>query len=506
VVDIARSFGETRALKACSLDLRPGEVLAIMGENGSGKSTLVKILSGVIRPDRGHLLVERARLDGIASPSAARMLGIATVFQEVMVAPNLTLLENLYLGADGLVRRTGQVSDRHREAAAVLARLLDSRVDLDAPAESQPLSVRQVCVIGRALLQGGSVLILDEATSSLDVGARQRLFEVIRERAAAGGSIIFISHRIDEVEEIADRVTVLRSGDTVATLDRSSATAATIVQLVSGDDRAVAQQRAARAAGVPAATGPAATAVRAREVILRDGGAAIDCQLRVGEIVGLAGLEGHGQDEFLQVLAGLRAPLSGVVERVVDEAVTPIVDREGARRAGVAYVPRERKTEGIFPTLSILDNFGMPSLRQDRRWGLVSPRRTRARFAAFVGELSIRAARPLDRITTLSGGNQQKVIMARWLATRPRVLLLNDPTRGVDHPTKLDLYERLAATAADGITVVMLSTEVDEHLLLMDRVLVFREGSVFAEFVRPSLDRRTLTASLFGRRLEGSAA
>jgi ribose transport system ATP-binding protein len=233
--------------------------------------------------------------------------------------------------------------------------------------------------------------------------------------------------------------------------------------------------------------------------VLREGAKPFDAKVHAGEVVGLGGLEGHGQEAFLQTLAGIRRPIAGGVSAIQEGATREIANANDAAAVGVAYVPRDRKAEGIFAPLSVLDNFVMPSISRDSRWGLLSLKGMIRRYQTFAQAFAIKAARPSLRITSLSGGNQQKVIIARWLATEPRVLLLNDPTRGVDHATKQDIYARLSKIAGSGIAVMMLSTEVDELLTYMDRVMVFREGTLFTEFGRDDLARERLIASFFGR-------
>ncbi len=301
------------------------------------------------------------------------------------------------------------------------------------------------------------MLILDEATSALDVATRDRLFEACRALTARGGAVLFISHRMDEVEQIADRVTVLRSGETVGTLTREQADIATLVHLMTGGEALVQNEAAERPAP--------------GEVVL----AAQGLNLRAGEIIGLAGLEGQGQDEYLRALSKLAD--------------------SGTR---IAYVARDRREESIFPPLSIRENFTASTLGRDARFGLISTSRARARFDAYRERLKIRLGKDGDAITTLSGGNQQKVVIARALAGDPRVLLLNDPTRGIDIGAKHDVYALLRDLAASGIAIVMLSTEVDEHLELMDRVLVFREGAPAAELDRENLSRAALVTEFFG--------
>jgi ABC-type sugar transport system ATPase subunit len=496
VDDLARRFGETRALASCSFDLRAGEVHALMGENGSGKSTLVKILSGVLGPSNGSLTVQRRRLSRIASPRQAVSLGIATVFQEILVVDELSALDNIWLGFDGVVRSRLSRKLKRERAAEVLASLTPDFPSLDTPARQLNLGQRQLAVIARALVRDPRVLILDEATSALDVADRDRLFAEVRRRCASGTAVLLISHRMEEIFEIASRVTVLRSGESVATLESEETDSATLVRLMSG--RELKEVRKAR--DEPPARDSAAL-LRAAALTVRPTAPVFDFELRAGEIVGIAGLEGHGQDEFVRTLAGLIAPAAGQV--LTEPASRPIRSAAGARAAGIEYVPRDRKGEGIYETLPISENFAMPTLGQDRRWGLLSRRLNHKRFASYREQLKIRLGRESDTITTLSGGNQQKVLIARRLAARPRVLILNDPTRGVDLGAKQDIYELLRTLSAENVAIVMLSTELEEHILLAQRVLVFREGTLSEELPSQQLTRERLVAALFGEALLG---
>jgi ABC-type sugar transport system ATPase subunit len=456
VTDLAKAFGPTQALRSCTFELRGGEVHCIVGENGSGKSTLVKILSGVHAPDSGAIELRGEPAGALSSPRRAAAAGIATVFQEVLVVEPRSVLDNVWMGTDGVFATKVAASERRERAAKVLGALLGEAPPLDMAVEQLSLSERQACCLARAFVRDPRILILDEATSALDVQTRDRLFALVRERVAGGASAIFISHRMDEIADIGDRCTVMRSGETVATLERGDATAQELVRLMTGAEQLAGEvaERPHREAG---------------EVVLSVPG----LELRAGELVGLAGLEGHGQDGFLRMLAG-------------------------AGGEDAAYVPRERRAESLFESKSILENFGVVTLKRDTSGGVISPKRTRARLAGYVDRLKIKLGGSEDLITTLSGGNQQKVVMARWLATDPKILLLNDPTRGVDIGAKRDLYALLLELAGQGMAVVMLSTEVDEHVELMDRVLVFREGQINKELAREELSRQAIVGAFFG--------
>jgi ABC-type sugar transport system ATPase subunit len=483
---VSKSFGPTRALRSCSVSLLRGEIHALLGENGSGKSTLVKILSGVHQPDDGELIIGGRPAKTLGSPHEALSCGIATVFQEVLVAGSRSVLDNVWLGSDGVFRSRISRAEKRERAQQVLTALLGEAPPLDAPVEALALPVRQACAIARALLRAPAVLLLDEATSTLDVAIRDRLFAVLRDLASNGTTVLFISHRMEEINEIADRVTVMRSGEVVATQQRGEATVAELVRLMTGADALVEQERGRNRE-------PGEVAIAVRGLMLAPGRPAIDLQIRRGELVGLAGLEGHGQELMLAALAGSPA----YAGEVICEGTALDTPAKAAAR-GVALVPRERRSEGLFESKSILENFGLPTLARDRRAIFISDARTRARLAQMVSSLRIQLSDPAAAVTTLSGGNQQKVIMARWLATEPRVLLLNDPTRGIDLGAKRDLYGVLQDLAEQDVAVVMLSSELDEHIELMDRVLVFREHSLEREFTREQLDRQAVLSAFFG--------
>jgi ABC-type sugar transport system ATPase subunit len=365
--------------------------------------------------------------------------------------------------------------------------------------EELSLSDRQACGIVRALLRDPQILILDEATSALDVATRDRLFEMVGAMSRRGVGVIFITHRMDEIEQIGDRITVMRSGETVADLERGAWTPQQLVRLMTGAE-GLARGERRQIAPVMERRGDVVLSVRGLR--LRPGGRPIDLEVRAGELIGLAGLEGHGGNTFLEALRGGIDVEGEVVRHLAGGEV--VIDSPGdAADHDIGYVPRERRLDSLFGWMSIRENFALPTVSRDSRFGWIRPRASRRRLAAYTGRLGIVLGSPEHAVTTLSGGNQQKVIVARWLAFGPRVLLLNDPTRGIDIGAKHDLYALFGALAAEGVAVLMLSTELDEHVDLMDRVLVFREHELFREFDRSEVSREGLVAAFFGEGAEG---
>ena len=494
VSHLAKAFGPTQAVRDCSFELRAGQVRALVGENGCGKSTVVKILSGVHVADAGTVEIGGEPMAPLRAPRQAQRLGIVTVFQEVLVAESCSVLDNVWLGSDDTWRQRVPSRDKRARAREMLTELLGRPLDLGIAVEELSLSDRQACGIVRALLRDPRILILDEATSALDVATRDRLFAIVRDLARKGTGVILITHRLDEIEEIGDRITVMRSGEVVGDLERGGWTSQQLVRLMTGAD---ALASAGREQLVGAGERKDATALSVRGLKLGADRKPINLEIKAGELIGLAGLEGHGGNLFLEALRG------GV--EVEGEVVCHLGDREAvvsspadAADHDIAYVPRERGLDSLFSWMTIRENFAMPTLGRDTRGGMLSPRGSRRRFEGYISRLGIVLRSPEDGITTLSGGNQQKVIVARWLAFGPRILLLNDPTRGIDIGAKHDLYALFGALAAQGLAVVMLSTELDEHVELMDRVLVFREHELFREFDRSEVSRERLVAAFFG--------
>ena len=490
--DIRRTFGETIALDSCSLSVRSGEIHAIVGENGSGKSTLIKILSGVVSAEAGTLHWNGAPLQ-VRSPRAAQEAGIATVFQETLVLPEMSVRDNVMLGLDGVVVRKTNVARERDLAREALASIGMRSLDIEKLAGGLSLASRQLVGVARALLRPWRLLILDKSTSAIDIEDRDRLFDALRSFRDNGRSILFVSHRMDEIGNIADRATVLRSGRSVATLERGSFSSETLLDLMSTRERARAERRS-RSAEARGARG--APVVSARGLAVLAGRRSFDFDLHAGEIVGVGGLEGHGQVAFLECIAGGRHPASGAV---VAGNVT-IRSQRHAARAGLAFLPRDRKTEGIFAPLSILDNVTVSALNDLARGGVLKWSARNRMATEVCRQMKVKMAGLGSSIASLSGGNQQKALLGRLIATKPRVLILNDPMRGVDLGAKSELYEVLVNLAASGVSILLLSTELVELCLLCDRVVVFHDYAVSSVVERDALDERTLIDAMFAHK------
>jgi ABC-type sugar transport system ATPase subunit len=473
-------------------------VHALVGENGCGKSTMVKILSGVHMPDAGEIELDGVPVPSIRTPREAQSRGTFTVFQEVLVAESRSVLDNVWLGAEDTWRSRVATREKVSRAKQVLGELLGREIDLSTAVEELSLSDRQACGIARALVRDPKILILDEATSALDVATRDRLFAMVGGLARRRVGVIFITHRMDEIEQIGDRITVMRSGVTVAELERGQWTPQQLVRLMTGSE---ALGRGEQDRLRPLAERRGATVLSVRGLRLRPDGLPIDLEVKAGELIGLAGLEGHGGNTFLEALRG-GIEAEGEIVRHVDGREHVIRSPADAADRDIAYVPRERRLDSVFSWMTIRENFALPTLDRDSRLGWLRPRSSRRRLRSYIDRLGIVLGSPEQAITALSGGNQQKVIIARWLAFGPRVLLLNDPTRGIDIGAKNDLYALFGALANEGLAVVMLSTELDEHVELMDRVLVFREHELFVEFDRSEVTREGLVGAFFGEKAD----
>jgi ribose transport system ATP-binding protein len=483
---VAKRYGAVAALRDASLAVRPGEVHALMGANGAGKSTLVKILTGAVRPDAGRILIRgEARL--MRSPGEAWRAGIVPVYQEPALIPDLDIASNL--------RLTGTPP----EAFAGWVRELGVRdLDLGELARDVPLAVQRVLDLARALAREPDVLLLDEMTASLPADLAERVLAVIRSQGDAGRAIIFISHRMLEIATLCDRATVLRDGETVGVVEIAPGAEERIVELMLG--ARIERARAARAArGRPAPSGPPRLAARNLEVggKLRD----VSLELRDGEVVGVVALEGQGQDELFAALAGLVRP-GGTIE--VDGRTATFAHPADAIAAGIALVPGDR-SEALAMQRSVRENIALPFSARLRDWGPIRRRREDAAVGAAIDRLQIdtRAQREVQR---LSGGNQQKVTIARWIAAEARTILCFDPTRGIDVRTKAEIYRLLRELADQGRSVLFYTSELEEVGLVCDRVVVIFGGRVVDAFPAAIADEATLTRAAYGLPRAAAAA
>lgn len=473
--DISITFGTVKALSDVAVRLYPGEVHALMGENGAGKSTLIKALTGVYSIDAGTILVGGEPHD-FSSPAAAQAAGISTVYQEVNLVPNLTVAENMMLGREP--RRLGLIDHRamNRQAGATLERLgLD--VDPRSTLGDHPIAVQQLVAIARAVDVEARVLILDEPTSSLDADEVEKLFEVMRRLRADGVAIVFVSHFLDQIYAIADRMTVLRNGRLVEERMVATTTQLELVQLMIGRDLAVLDELDRDTANATAERGtPLLTAVGLGR---RGSLEATDLELYEGEVIGVAGLLGSGRTELARLLFGADTADEGALEtrstRRRWRSPRHAIDRK------IAFSSEDRKGEGVIADLSVADNM-LLALQASRGWLRPIPQAMRTQLVAdYIEALDIRPADPHALMRNLSGGNQQKVLLARWLITEPDLLILDEPTRGIDIGAKTQIQALVADLASKGMGVVFISAELEEVLRLSDRLVVMRDRRKIAE-------------------------
>ena len=497
---VRKTFGPTVALDDCNLVAYEGEVHAIIGGNGSGKSTLAKVLSGILIPDSGQVNVLGK---SATTPVEARRLGIANVFQEVLVADGCSVLENLYLGADGLFTAAAHREEKEARAGRLMRELLGFDLDLGAKVGELPLSLKQWITIGRGILSNPRLLILDESSAALDYESTERLFAKMRELKAQGTSLLIVTHRIAELVRIADRATVLRDGCTVGALEREEITEHNILELIAGP-----QGERAAIAEIEPDVQPERPLLRMEKGRVWPDSGPIDFTLHPGEIVGITGLDGQGQADFVRAVAGVAPLQAGRIHVIEGRRAHEINDLRSARENRISYVSGDRKKEGLFPNLSIFENLVMPVYREYRSGGILNITNHTKLNPVFdweASKLRVKMTNRRDLITSLSGGNQQKVLIARAFAERPQILVLNDPARGIDVGAKLDLYRNLRTFAARGQAVLFLSSEIEEFIDLCTRVVVFRNGVISSRF-RPPFDANVILNATFGRRMGAGEA
>jgi len=463
---ITKRFFDTRVLQEVDLTLWPGEVHALMGENGAGKSTLMKILGGMLRPDAGRILFE-GRPFSPANPGEVLRAGIALIHQELNLVPQLTVAENIFLGSEPRDRR--RLVDRPRMLAGAARMLAELEAGFAPETRVADLSLagQQLVEIARALHHESRVLVMDEPTAALSEREAVRLFGLIQRLRARGTAIVYISHRLPEVQAMADRVTVLRDGRLAGSLEKGRIESAEIIRLMVGRPL---QDFYARGAGH-----------RPERTVLRTTGVgdgrrvkAVDLDVRAGEVVGLSGLVGAGRTEFARLVFGAERATTGKIEFAGEEI--QVRRPRDAMRRGIAYVPEDRKGQGLFLQLGALENLTINIAQDSARAGVLNGSKLRAAGEKAVGDFQVRLASLFAAVRQLSGGNQQKILVARWLSIAPRLLILDEPTRGVDIAAKNEIYRLIDRLAARGMAVLVISSELPEIIALCDRVFVMREG------------------------------
>ena len=488
VRNIAKHFPGVRALHAVRLTLQRGEVHAVIGENGAGKSTLMKILAGVQTPDSGEIHLEGLPIH-LRDVQAAQRHGIALIHQELNLAGNLDIGANIFLGREP--RRFGLI-DREKirvESRRVLSPLgLD--IDPDLRVDHLPIGLQQLVEIAKALASDARVLIMDEPTSSLTQHEAARLFKVIKDLRARGVSIVYISHRLGEVKELADRVTVLRDGENAGELARDEINHDAMVRLMVGRNLSQFYQRS------PGLAGPIVLETRALRTPAHPRHE-INLTLHAGEMVALAGLVGAGRTELLQTLFGVAPALGGEI-RIGGQPVL-LKSPLDAIRAGIALVPEDRKQHGLVLEMAVRENLSLASLRRDQRHGFLNAVAEHRVSEEMIPRLSIKTPTPEQPAQFLSGGNQQKVVLGKWLALQPRVLLLDEPTRGIDIGAKREIYGLMEKLAAQGVAILFVSSEMEEVLGMAERVLVMHEGRVTGELSRAELNEEAVMQLATGR-------
>ena len=491
---ISKAFPGVQALDNVSLTLRKGEILCLVGENGAGKSTLMKVLTGVDRPDSGRIVFDGREIQ-VRSPQHAQSLGISTVYQEINLCPNLTVAENILLGREPHNRRGIDWARMNALAEDTLQSLLSVDIDVSQPLGSYTVAIQQMVAIARALyISTAKVLILDEPTSSLDVSETEQLFKVMQKLKGEGVGIIFITHFMGQVFEISDRITVLRNGKLVGTYETASITRVGLISNMIGrilselDEMSKIKLESSKLIRADAL-------LQAREFGLSGAIRPFDLDLHAGEVVGLAGLLGSGRTEMASVLFGVDKADSGSVSLngVVIVDFSPL----GSIRRGVALCPEDRKAAGIVDDLSVRENIILAAQASQGWFKYLSQQRQNEIADRYIKLLNIATPSADQLVKNLSGGNQQKVILARWLATNPSVLILDEPTRGIDVGTKAEIQKLVLSLAEEGKACLFISSELDEVLRTSHRIVVLREREKVAEF-SGEVDENTIIHAIAG--------
>jgi len=497
---IHKEFPGVKALSEAGLRLFPGEVHTLMGQNGAGKSTLIKVLTGVHAPDRGRIVMEGQEIRP-GSTQEAQDLGISTVYQEVNLCPNLSVAENIFIGR--YPRKWGMVDwAAMRTRAAALLRDLEIDIDVTAPLSRYPLAIQQMVAISRALNISARVLVLDEPTSSLDEAEVQLLFRVLRRLREQGMAILFVTHFLDQTYAISDRITVMRNGEREGEYAAADLSRLALVNKMIGkpadesaDAGAEEQYEAGEAANDAAPSPPVVLETRGlgRKGVLQP----VDMQVRAGEVLGLAGLLGAGRTELARLLFGADRADKGDIA-IGDKAFGAFSNPRQAIAAGIGFCSEDRKLEGAVLSLSVRENLVLALQARQGMLRAIPMQRQRELAEEYVKALGIRTATIETPIGTLSGGNQQKVLLARWLATDPRLMILDEPTRGIDVRAKQEIMDYVTTLCKRGMSLLFISSELPEVLRCSDRMIVMRDRAACGEYRRGELDETTVLHAIAG--------
>lgn len=485
--NVSKRYGGVHALRSVDFACSRGSIHAVLGENGAGKSTLMKIMAGVVQPDEGRMTLEGAPV-GFPNPAAANRAGIVCIFQELSLMPELTVADNITLSSPP--RRFGLIDGRaqRRRSEELLARVGCEDINPLNRVADLPLSRRQMVEIAKALGRDPKLLILDEATSALTAADVDRVYRMLFDLKARGLSILYISHRMHEIEALADRCSVFRNGRHIETFDKGARTHDEIIGLMIG--------REIEGQFPPKPVRPRPEPLLAvKDLAWENRLNGVTLVAGRGEIVGLGGLDGQGQKELLLALFGVLRGVRGTVTVDGQPASASSPRAAKAEKAAMALIPEDRKSEGLILSMSIADNLSMASLGRLSRGPFMDAGRTRAAVERAIEQLRIKIGDAGDPVSTLSGGNQQKVVIAKWLATGPAIILLNDPTRGIDVGTKQELYRLMRELAEAGACMLFYSTDYEELIGCCDRVAVMYDGRIVRELEGEAINERNLIAS-----------
>ncbi len=489
VTDISKAYGGVKALNSVSFDLLKGEVHALVGQNGAGKSTLIKILSGATQADEGCMLYDGQEVK-ISSPRAAFTMGIATVYQEPSIYPDLNVVENIYMGRE-LKDRFGNIlwNEQRQQAMSIFHTLNIDPHFLDSRMGDLGLGIQQLVLIAKALSHEAKMMIFDEPTSILSEKETEILFDIIRRLKKREVGIIYISHRLEEVFEIADRVTIMRDGEVKGTFQTRDLTRDRIIEMMAG--------KALMSPSDRQSTGTREQVLEVKNLSSDSRYHDVSFALHKGEILGIFGLVGSGRTDVAQAVFGANPPESGQI--FVNGMAVTFRHPSQALKYGIAYLPKDRKAEGLFGIMTIMENLSIAIIRLLSKCTFFIDFKRESAFAdQMVKGTSIKIPGLRAKVTSLSGGNQQKVVLARWLAQNPKILILDEPTRGIDVASKEEIHNRIFDLASQGISIIVISSELPEVMKLSDRILVMHEGEISGTFAQGEADSTTILKAAIG--------